>query len=882
MKSMKRVGLAALLVLAAAAPPLAQQQPRFQSGVELLPIDVTVVDDRGRPIEHLAPADFTVRIDDQPRGVVSAQWIPRLTAAGTGAGAPPPVTAEGYYSNAAAAGSGLVVIAVDEANIKAGTMRPMLPAVTRFIDRLAPADRIAIVSFGLGTSSWSDFTSDWNAIKAKAAQMPGQLAATEPPWSFRVGIGAALAELRGEQDALSAVISRACAGAQFDRAQANCPQRVKLEAASVAALALRNADLTINGLRELLTVLKTVDAPKTLLLISDGFALDRSVGHRRVVELGDLAAAARTTIYSLKLEEEPINITEPGSRTPFETQQDQIERRQGLELLAQASRGGLLTLSGTGTGAFDRIESEMSGYYLLGVESTPRDRDGPRALQVGVARPGVTVRARRAMTIDPGATPQSPHDRANAALANPLMLAGVPLRGTAVALRGPDRSKIQVLVHADIETTRGESRVITVAYVILDEQQRAAEGQISDLRIGPAAGTGATVPYARTATVGPGNYTVRIAVVDGDRIGSVEVPLRAELMRAGALEVTELVVGGPDPQRNPSQPTLGPEVRFGLVQGYFEAYGQDAAGLTATFEVVTESKGPAVSSGSVSARRGGDERFIFSRVVPVGELPPGVYWLRATLSAATPIVKVRPFEVVAEPAAAGPVFLTVNAAHLGRPFDLDSALAPATVQSLRARSSAPTTAAFDEALGQLRNRAYVDAATALERSIEGGVDQGAALAYLGVCFAAAGHDDEAMAAWRKAAAGADVPEVHAWVIDALLRTKRFGEARAATDVASARWPADATFARPLAILNAIGGNARDAMLALDRYLDQHRGDEASLFLALSWLFEAKRAGLAVRERSEDVRLARRYAEQYAALNGTRQPLVNVWIDYLER
>ena len=234
------------------------------------------------------------------------------------------------------------------------------------------------------------------------------------------------------------------------------------------------------------------------------------------------------------------------------------------------------------------------------------------------------------------------------------------------------------------------------------------------------------------------------------------------------------------------------------------------------------------------------------------------------------------------PAAAGSVFLTVNAAHLGRPFDLDSALAPATVQSLRARSSAPTTAAFDEALGQLRNRAYVDAATALERIIEGGADQSAALAYLGVCFAAAGHDDEAIAAWRKAAAGADVPEVHAWIIDALLRTKRFGEARAATESASARWPADATFARPLAILNATGGNARDAMLALDRYLDQHRGDEASLFLALSWLFEAKRAGLAVRERSEDVRLARRYAEQYAALNGTRQPLVNVWIDYLER
>ncbi len=32
-------------------------------------------------------------------------------------------------------------------------MRPMLPAVTRFIDRLPAADRIAIVSLGLGTNS---------------------------------------------------------------------------------------------------------------------------------------------------------------------------------------------------------------------------------------------------------------------------------------------------------------------------------------------------------------------------------------------------------------------------------------------------------------------------------------------------------------------------------------------------------------------------------------------------------------------------------------------------------------------------------------------------------------------------------------------------------
>ena len=309
---MKGMVSAVLVLVAAAAPALGQQQsqpPRFQSGVELLPVDVTVVDGRGNPIEHLAPGDFTVRVDNQPRRVVNAQWIPRLTA--VTAGAPPSAVSDGYFSNAGAAGGGLVVIAIDEANIKFGGMRPMLPAVTRFIDRLPAADRIAIVSFGFGSSAWSDFTADRDTIKEKLAQMPGQIAASEPPWAARVGIGAALAYRRGELEALSAVTRRACASVQVQRNSIDCPAQVRLEAARVADLVLLNADLTINGLRQLLTDLRKVDAPKTLVLISDGFGLDRSIGQRRVVELGDLAASARTTIYSLKLEEEPTDITEP-------------------------------------------------------------------------------------------------------------------------------------------------------------------------------------------------------------------------------------------------------------------------------------------------------------------------------------------------------------------------------------------------------------------------------------------------------------------------------------------------------------------------------------------------------------------------------------------
>ena len=58
-----------------AQQPTSQEPPRFRSSVEVTSLDVTVVDDRGRPIADLQPGDFNVRIDGNPRQVISAEWI---------------------------------------------------------------------------------------------------------------------------------------------------------------------------------------------------------------------------------------------------------------------------------------------------------------------------------------------------------------------------------------------------------------------------------------------------------------------------------------------------------------------------------------------------------------------------------------------------------------------------------------------------------------------------------------------------------------------------------------------------------------------------------------------------------------------------------------
>ena len=44
----------------------------FRGKVDLLTIDVSATDSRGRPVEDLKPGDFTIKVDGKPRAIASA------------------------------------------------------------------------------------------------------------------------------------------------------------------------------------------------------------------------------------------------------------------------------------------------------------------------------------------------------------------------------------------------------------------------------------------------------------------------------------------------------------------------------------------------------------------------------------------------------------------------------------------------------------------------------------------------------------------------------------------------------------------------------------------------------------------------------------------
>ena len=60
------------------------------------------------------------------------------------------------------------MLVIDQPNIPFGEMRTMRDAVEAFINRLSPADRVAIVGFGAGAKSTS-FVSDHDQLKRALA-----------------------------------------------------------------------------------------------------------------------------------------------------------------------------------------------------------------------------------------------------------------------------------------------------------------------------------------------------------------------------------------------------------------------------------------------------------------------------------------------------------------------------------------------------------------------------------------------------------------------------------------------------------------------------------------------------------------------------------------
>jgi hypothetical protein len=694
---------------------------------------------------------------------------------------------------------------------------------------------------------------------------------------------------------LDNAVSRECADvARRTFAYNQCSTGVKDDANQVAREALEEADRTVTGLSDLLTTLSDIEAPKTVVLISQGFVVQEFEVFAERASV--LAAAARATVYSMHLNEAALDPT-AGQRVVTMVE-DRRVRVRGLEALAKASRGAMFTINGAGTGAFERLEAELGGYYLIGLESNPRDRDGrPHAIRIEVPWNGATVRSRnQILNATLSIEHRTPEQAVAAGLRAGLPLTALPLRVATFGLKGVERDRIQTLIHADVGNDFSAARRVTIGYAIFDSSGGEVDARTIDNRLRPVMnGLPSALQFAAGASLAPGEYTLRVVASDGERAGSVEHRFQARLSGSGNVELSELIAGGPTAVREFLSPTVGYTVGFGSLHGYLEAYGDQAPAVTVRYEIAVSPAADALIETDVAGRLFGDDRMIFTEVIPVRQLPPGRYVLRALVSVAGQPLETltRPFEIappsalVEAPAAESSaeavvdLFLPVDEHAFVRPFLQEEALQPEVLAPFRERLAADARDAFDTSTAALAAGDLGKAEATLKEAVDPDIDSTSLLAYLAVVYAAAGNDIQAAGAWQSALIdGSDMPQIYVWLAQGLLRGRSLTEAQAVLEEALDKWPSDPRFTGPLASVYAMFGRGREAVLLLEQYLDQNRDDAEAARMGVEWIYQVHAAGHVVHTRDQDLGLARTWAAQYG--DGPRRALIEQWLEVLER
>jgi len=418
--------------LAQARPPQQSQEqppPRIRVTVEVVPVDVQVLDRAGQPVPALGPEKFTVTINGKRRRVISAEQI-RTDTNDEGASS----FNGGPLSTAP---KRVIMIAVDCVSFDATGSRDAIQSVAEFVRTLQQDDYVGLSAYPNG--AFLAPTMDHAAVLRALNTVVGQ---RDGPGTGRFNlrpteiIDASRDVPAGTGPTLDALFQRECG----DDIGPNCRTMLVNEITSTALYYEGQSTASLGMLRNLLMQMQAYPGRKTVLLVSGGMVASDTPGGRPDLgslgmQVGREAATANTAIYTLFVDTSLHDTygaeTRKGERTSTNRSRDTAVLARWLEQFTGTAGGALFSVTvGNAASALSRIQSELSSYYLLGVEPADEDRDGrTHEVAVKTTQSNVTVRGRRWVMIPArgAAAPAPPAAAPTAAPAAPAV-APTPVR----------------------------------------------------------------------------------------------------------------------------------------------------------------------------------------------------------------------------------------------------------------------------------------------------------------------------------------------------------------------------------------------------------------------------------------------------------------------
>ena len=359
----------------------AQQPAGVSTKVEVVRVDVSVTDRKGRPVRDLTAADFELREDATPRPITNFAFV--TVGSRAAVAAPPSSRSEVLAAEPATALPAAfatyqprtMAFVVDDLNLSRTSVSRVRDLLKRFVERsLQPDDRVGLFRTGAARKSVVELGADRKALLSEITEITwnGQSGRERPTDPIQRGLAAPVT-----------------VGAELDRNRA-----------------FILAEASLSALRSVMEALEPLEGRKTVVFLSDGLKVGRSRNaFDQVGAAADDANRGTLVVYTLdprgvtpmSLEADDFD-TDPGFQRRFpahleERASSYAADHDGLQQLAEATGGLFVHDTEPGRGLAQFL-LDQSGYYLLGCAATAGGGARFHRVSVSVKRPDVHVRAR--------------------------------------------------------------------------------------------------------------------------------------------------------------------------------------------------------------------------------------------------------------------------------------------------------------------------------------------------------------------------------------------------------------------------------------------------------------------------------------------------------
>ena len=451
----------------------------------LVQVDVTVTDKKGRPIPNLRPEDFEILEDGKPQKITNFSFI-----TGRERVAPAPARSERKGKTPAPPPPPPVVLrpeqvrrtvalVVDDLGLSFESVHFVRAALRKFVDeRMQEGDLVAIIRTGAGVGALQQFTSDKRLLHAAIERVK---------WNSRGRSGIyAFAPIEDSPLLAASMKPTADGPVATDTTKKDMEKDAKKQLADFKDEIFQVG--TLGALNYVVRGLRPMPGRKAIVLLSDSLNLfdTKGEGNYRTIQalrrLTDLANRASVVVYSIDPRGLPtLNLSSADNTTGLTTLQndavvlansgvakieslnnrtiDMWKSQEGLRYLALETGGFFYGGNNDLNLGIDKALDDSGNYYLLGYrpEESTFDKSGQRRyhnISVKVRQPDVIVRTRTGFfgISEEEATPlrNTVQQHLMAAITSPFSSGEVDLRLTSIFLNeSPIGSFMRSFIYVD-------------------------------------------------------------------------------------------------------------------------------------------------------------------------------------------------------------------------------------------------------------------------------------------------------------------------------------------------------------------------------------------------------------------------------------------------